>query len=264
MTWIIGATTIFGYGALISDVEVTFRNGKQANLVQKAFPITNHIACGFAGSVKIGFALIEELANATRVQRPLRSNEAWDPIWVANRFTSTASAVFSKFPESERKLGAHLLMVGASPSEQTELGARILLIRIVSPYFLPGVMGDVIKVCSIGSGSKSRELKRRVKPLMRTSSGILQAEMGHPGGWGQMFSFSVTRMLHDNPLPGVSPHHHLICVRRGEITSGKNDEIVHDQSGVATEFRMPRVAANYSEFCELCVESGYSAAAASC
>jgi len=57
MTWAAAASTIFGYGALYSDVQVTFRDGNTKDLLQKAYPVSNFIAAGFAGSVRIGFKL---------------------------------------------------------------------------------------------------------------------------------------------------------------------------------------------------------------
>jgi hypothetical protein len=52
MTWVIGASSIFDYGAMMSDVRVTFRDGRERDLVQKAY------AVGFAAAVvrREGFA----------------------------------------------------------------------------------------------------------------------------------------------------------------------------------------------------------------
>jgi hypothetical protein len=39
MTWVIGASSIFDYGAMMSDVRVTFSDGRQHELVQKAYAV---------------------------------------------------------------------------------------------------------------------------------------------------------------------------------------------------------------------------------
>jgi hypothetical protein len=54
MTWVIGASSIFDYGAMMSDVRVTFSNGRTLDLLQKAYPVGPYIVAGFAGSVRIG------------------------------------------------------------------------------------------------------------------------------------------------------------------------------------------------------------------
>ena len=59
MTWVVGAPSVFGYGALYSDVQVTFADGNTRDLVQKAYPLSNFIAAGFAGSVRVGFMLLQ-------------------------------------------------------------------------------------------------------------------------------------------------------------------------------------------------------------
>jgi hypothetical protein len=40
---------------MMSDVRVTFPDGRVRDLVQKAYPVGRYIVAGFAGSVKIGF-----------------------------------------------------------------------------------------------------------------------------------------------------------------------------------------------------------------
>lgn len=263
MTWIIGATTVFGYGALISDTEVTFQNKTNADLIQKAYPISNYIGAGFAGSVKIGFSLIDRLTKLAS-SIPQAMGESIDPIFLARSFSPIARSVFSEGSDAERRLNSHLLIVGASPTENSGLGARVYLTRMVSPYFVPEIKGANIKVLSIGSGAESKELKHRIKRLVRHDSKTLQAEIGRPGGWAEIFSFSVTRALHDNPIPGVSPHHHLILVDRGLITLSNNDEKIYDGDDTVTEFKMPDVAKSYSEFVQLCQSKGYASAEAQC
>lgn len=39
MTWVCAASTIYGYGGLYSDVQVTFPDESTADLIQKAYPI---------------------------------------------------------------------------------------------------------------------------------------------------------------------------------------------------------------------------------
>jgi hypothetical protein len=80
MTWVVGATSFFGYGALYSDIRVTFSDGTNEDILQKAYPITNFIAAGFAGSVRIGFCLLQSLAESTWLPDQVESTHAWDPV----------------------------------------------------------------------------------------------------------------------------------------------------------------------------------------
>ena len=59
MTWVIGASSIFDYGAMMSDVRVTFEDGSERDLVQKAYPVGPYIVAGFAGSVRIGVIILD-------------------------------------------------------------------------------------------------------------------------------------------------------------------------------------------------------------
>jgi hypothetical protein len=47
-----GASSIFGYGAIISDVRVTFADGSEKDMVQKAYSLGPYIVGGFAGPIK--------------------------------------------------------------------------------------------------------------------------------------------------------------------------------------------------------------------
>src|SRR5258708_5314845 len=60
MTWIVGTPTRFGYAAAISDIRVTVGDD-HLDCLQKIYPVGKHLALGFAGSVQIGFEMVEVL-----------------------------------------------------------------------------------------------------------------------------------------------------------------------------------------------------------
>ncbi len=76
MTWIVGTPALFGYGFGISDVRVTFGDDTEVDCLQKIHPVGQWIAAGFAGSVQIGFAMVNELRRFLRVES---KDIAWDP-----------------------------------------------------------------------------------------------------------------------------------------------------------------------------------------
>lgn len=62
MTWVLGASSLFGYGVMLSDVQVSVGE-KRFDILQKAYPLSNYILGGFAGSVQIGFMFLQSLSN---------------------------------------------------------------------------------------------------------------------------------------------------------------------------------------------------------
>lgn len=61
MTWVVGASSILGYGVMISDVRITFSDGTEKDMLRKVYPVGPWMLAGFAGSVRIGMTLIDNL-----------------------------------------------------------------------------------------------------------------------------------------------------------------------------------------------------------
>jgi hypothetical protein len=264
MTWICAASTIFGYGALYSDVQVTFRDGGTRDLLQKAYPLSNFIAAGFAGSVHIGFMLLDSLHRFLHIPQGDLSRVAWDPVWVSRSWAPIAKSVFDQAPPMEKMLGSRVLMLGTSPTENSGLGSKVYFTRFCEPDFHPGIMARPIKFCGIGTGASVSEYKLRMKPLFRLTSNIHKAEIGQPGGWARQLGFSISRELADFPRTGISRHVHIIIVTRGSIIVETNDENIYRGEEPRIEIRMPRVARGYEEFRSLAASCGHDSAGASC
>jgi hypothetical protein len=145
MTWVIGASSIFGYGAILSDVRVTFGDGRQRDLVQKAFAVGRYIVAGFAGSVKIGFKMLESLANLLTVPPDAPQPGAWEPEWVAEYWKPIAAHTFAAADASEQALGCQILLVGVSHKVDPKVlanpravkGPRACIVRFSGPDFDP-------------------------------------------------------------------------------------------------------------------------------
>ncbi len=80
MTWVIGGITPFGYGVGLSDIRVSWDDKKYRDCLQKVYPVGKFIIAGFAGSVELGFRLIQDLSNFLHLDNP---DEAWIPEWIA-------------------------------------------------------------------------------------------------------------------------------------------------------------------------------------
>ena len=109
MTWVVGASSILGYGAMISDVRITFSDGTQSDMLRKVYPVGPWILAGFAGSVKIGLALIDNLRRSLASAIPLEAPEGYgfvfNPDAVAEEWSPQATEIFRTMPKEERSLG---------------------------------------------------------------------------------------------------------------------------------------------------------------
>ena len=76
-----------GYGFGISDVRVTLDGGSEIDCLQKIHPVGRYVAAGFAGSVRIGFGMIEALS-----QRMCFKDErlSCDPLSLAQEWPGAA------------------------------------------------------------------------------------------------------------------------------------------------------------------------------
>jgi len=82
MTWVIGGSTVFGYGVMISDICVSFEQGPSKDCLQKIYPVGNHIIGGFAGSIQLGFAMLQDLRSFLHLPEKEEKENAWHPDWV--------------------------------------------------------------------------------------------------------------------------------------------------------------------------------------
>lgn len=264
MTWVIGASSLFGYGVMLSDVRVTFANGRTADLVKKAYPVGPFILAGFAGSVFIGFQLIESLKNFLVLPPEAAGQNAWKPAWVAHNWSPLAKHVFDAAPAGEKRLGSNILLVGVSPDE--DIGApefrRVYIVRFAGPTFRPGFLRKTFTLCHIGSGGGVDLYKRTIRAYFRLHTVGLQA-FGGPVGWASILGETINTVAREHPVEGVSPHVHILTCRPGEIWEGKNDQSIFPADGSGpTELKMPHVATTYEEFLSKCREQGFAAEAA--
>jgi hypothetical protein len=143
MTWVIGASSIFDYGAMLSDVRVTFSDGSQRDLVQKAYPVGQYIVAGFAGSIRIGFQMLESLTKFLIVPPEAPQPGAWEPEWVAQHWKPIAFQIFATADTLEQSLRCQILLVGISNKIDPEVAAnpraekmpRACIVRFSVPGF---------------------------------------------------------------------------------------------------------------------------------
>ncbi|WP_348696619.1 hypothetical protein [Duganella fentianensis] len=266
MTWIVGAASLFGYGTLISDVQMTWKDGRQADILQKAYPLGRFIVGGFSGSVYIGFRLMDSFRKM--LELPLQSStHAWCPNQAAKEWTQIARAIFESAPDAERKLGARFLIVGISPTDtisETDIPV-VQVIRFSSPDFLPGFFRKSMAICNIGSGSKITSYKNSLRPLLDFRTSPVNIEVAGMGWWAKNLAQSMTRAIIENPQSGISRHLNVLAFMRGSILQTNNDEIIfHPNFSSPEVIQMPRLATSYSEFQLMAAATDIESTAASC
>ena len=185
VTWVIGASPYAGgYGVMLSDVQVTLADGTTLDILQKIYPVGNYIVAGFAGSVQIGFLLLQSLIDWLALPPDMAAAGGFHPFDVANAWAPIAKQVFEGAPDCERALGSSLLFVGVDPVEDDFVPgrAKVYMCRFASPDFQPGISVRRFSVLSIGSGSKVIAYRHALRAMLKPSNnGILQLET-HPGG----------------------------------------------------------------------------------
>jgi hypothetical protein len=188
---------------------------------------------------------------------------------IAEQIPAHARRIFAECPTEEQAMGSQLMMIGANPaSREGSNGASTCVYSFSWPNFEP-VRAQAHEVLSIGSGTgvaPYRQLLERhySDPEWRV---LLMHGESVPGGTASMLANSVTKVLQDNPQPGISAHLHLCVVRSGEVQIWTNDHsrkgrwqafalgpptinALPDTSDIE-RFSMPRVATTFSELNEM-------------
>jgi hypothetical protein len=266
MTWAIGACNVLGaYAAMISDVQVTFEDGRTANLVRKAYPVGPSIVGAFAGSAYIGFALLQSLSKYLRLPSDAPPNASWEPNVVAEHWAPIARNVFDAAPDHQKALGAQFLLAGPHPTEDGIPGRAIpYLCRFSWPAFQPEVTRNGNSASCIGSGATVQKYMDGIREALGPKSGLIQAEMAGPGHWGRNLGFIVNRLATWHPEKGISDHMHIHVAYRDGFYIQNSDMKEHQKDGSIREVRMPPVAESYDQLIAMAEELRADAATATC
>jgi hypothetical protein len=278
MTWIVGRALPWGYAAALSDIRVTFtladRSKIEVDCLQKIYEVGPFIALGFAGSVRIGFRMVERLRQQLGGLKP---GQDWKPDVVAELWPEEARKVFARFSKREQDLTCQLLMVGAHPTRNNgdATFAVPYVYRFKSPDFVPQLAG-ANEIVSIGSGEAVAEYSQALRKLdQRGGFEFLQLEVGQPGGSALGLLYLISQKVEATPKPGISHHMHICVARRGEILLGNNNqrrgEIRFDKNNPHNivesseeDFTMPPLAHSEAEFKRMLRDRGMALALATC
>jgi hypothetical protein len=266
---------MFGYGFGISDIRVTLGDGSEVDCLQKIYPVARWVAAGFAGSVQIGFAMIDSL---TRWGNAVEEPYAMVPAVLAREWPTTARRIFASFPANEREAASHILMISTDPQddEGNPNWPRSYVHIFRSPDFQPeGIR--VHEMGSIGSGSVYEQCRKVIDEFSESFDRRMfhmKASVGTLGGMGTSIGHDLTTILMRTQPGSISSHLHYCWVYRGQIIIETNNRILNgrwtisplghtqdqfndrdeilDEGAIA--FQMPTVATNWDELVQMLKE----------
>jgi hypothetical protein len=226
MTWIVGTPLMFGYGFAVSDIRVTWGT-EWHDCLQKIHTVGRHVALGFAGSVEIGFAMIETMK--TLLDHP-DETKAWNPKAIAEWWPQDARDIFDHFPDHVQAGRCELILLAVHPSERNGNFPVPYVYRISSPNFIAGI-AKPHELLSIGCGSfvpQYGHLLTELSTDLGSRMKLYQGEVGTPGGAGSMIGDRISNVLRTRLDHGISRHLNYCWVEQGKITIKTNNRVEAD------------------------------------
>ncbi|HFD33443.1 MAG TPA: hypothetical protein ENJ28_12145 [Gammaproteobacteria bacterium] len=250
MTWIVAKKIFPEYVAVLSDVQVTWRDGKvQKDCLKKVYPISDNVIAGFSGSVDTGFLLLTDL-NAYMVGVK-KNREPLIPRKIALQWYRRARKIFKNLPNTQRKMGCSILLAGISPTElsgNTDIPRTDIIVFKHNNNFKPRFISSFDTV-SIGSGNNVKAYKEFLDGTndLENYANILRAESTF-GGAGEQLAFLLSIMLQKNKVAGVSQHIHCSLVSRFGWKQFPLNFNTYDKNDIKTRIIMPKVAESYTDY----------------
>jgi hypothetical protein len=258
MTWIIGGNTLFGYSYAISDIRVSW-GFRELDCLQKFHLMGNYIAAGFAGSVSLGFKMLDDLK--AYLGEPC-GELVWVPEYVANDWSRHAKYIFKNASFQEKEAGCQILMIAASPerNDKTVGGTNTHVIKFTCPDFEP-YFAKQTEVISIGSGSVIEKFKDALGKINNMSIEHAQVQKLNEHGLASYSMIRISEILKEYPQSGISKHIQVFTVSNSKFGMGNND-MVYFEKGEEKRFKMPEVIKHKCEFNAFCKSKNLKAGAA--
>ena len=249
MTWVFGTPlAFFGMALCVADIQVTLRDGRHVDCLQKLYPMHQNVLAGFAGDVQIGFALLEALA------RELPAYPSDEPPAIAvseliEGFPERARDVFSSAPAVDRSQGSELLIAGATHAPNAIYEGKPVVARLRGPKFVPEPI-DRGEWGSIGSGSAVAAYREKLEGYTSDAAReVFAMEGGWVGGFATVIFVGLTSELRDvPPVAGISQHFHACLVTASGFEGRSTDRTDFPATGPPRKVEMPKVATSLAEF----------------
>jgi hypothetical protein len=187
---------------------------------------------GFAGSVELGFTLIEDMRQAWI----LPDKTYWFPRAATYWWRRRARRIFSHCSSSIRRLGCSILVVGPDPHVET-LHPRTRCIRMSAPHFDPEYLAPIVWH-SIGNGSSHTTAAYFADEYKEHYiESFAQFEVGsNPGGATFGTAGSVHRRLMEDSMESVSEALVFgnVFLDRCTVSSFRSTQIISDHEKLVT------------------------------
>jgi hypothetical protein len=219
MTWALGLPTIFGYSGAIADVRVTCSDGTEHDCLQKIYRLGSEVAMSFAGSVKIGFAMLNHVQNTLAYNTQCESQtpgpgqlRLWDGREIAKWLPEEAKRVWALATEAEKVGHCHLMLLSGLPDAIEDEGKTRRSQCSVFIFRSPDFAAEDVphgKIGAIGCGTGVAACQALVQQLNSGHEGYFNSqrfEAGMPGGMLSNIGMSATRILEEHQPRGISPY----------------------------------------------------------
>ena len=215
---VIGSSTMFGYGVVMSDVRVTCGDtGITMDVLQKAFPVGKFIVAGLAGDVGIGLTLLRSMQLFLRRMKPAE-DECFDPEWVADNWSKEAKQIYSDISHDMQVGDTHIITVGLKVDNKVLGGARPCVTVYKSPHFAPETVIGGNHCLSIGSGGSVDKYRESLEHMLADENLVyMKGEIGSIGGFGRLVWQRLQRDVENNPIESVSPNMQLFLISLRQI-----------------------------------------------
>lgn len=266
MTWIVGVNSITSCSILVSDVQVTFTSQQgirnYRDCLQKIYPLGNYLIGGFAGSVKIGFAVIERLKHELTTNS---DEHFWDLEVIGNTWLRrTIRRAYKLSDEREKRSGCQIIIAGTNARKPAGNSHPLHgeVFSFSSPDFHP-IRARAGNPLEIGCGSLIPSLGKELTDLV-SDIGFHKASMAGVGAQGQIIGHFFHDKLTQSPVAGISKFTQVGIARPGELQIFDYGFKEYPAGGPPIAHSVPPVARSYPEFCAYCDLIGEAAAAATC
>jgi hypothetical protein len=247
MTWVVGVPVPFGHSIGCADIRVTFKDGTEKDCLQKIYQVGPVVCAAFAGSIRIGFAM---LLRISRLLNDVEPGEAWGLDQVAQWWPADALEVWSRMPDKEQRLGSEFMLFGAHPPEGNPW-PKPYVYTFKAPDFVPKAVTGRIAACSLGKGAMIKTYCEPVEHLWSSTEDIMQLEAGHPGGIASGMIRIITDKLLALPIKGISPHMaYAGGLSRPHQSGERRYQVLQERRSMELEpvLVMPPVFSNYASF----------------
>lgn len=260
MTWIICTPFVFGYTVLIGDVQASEldQNGciiRKEDCVRKIYPLSCSLVCGFAGDIRMGFAITQAMRDFLKLLEGTEQKR-WDPEYLKGNLPRVMNKRWKELSDRYGEERVEFIIGGVHPTacipKDTEWRLPYCHIYKSENDFQPEEIG-IGKIESIGSGAqKYVEKLEKIQNDRELFTFLVNAGSNIDGGYASGLMNIIAMEIRDNPTEGISDHLFTFIATDRKFP----DDVmysINDREKLPgwEEFKMPEVADSWEKFQKL-------------